>query len=114
MEGFRKMKQKEFLKSGQYLISEVKTLAENGHSKYWFEADTMRFFNCRISELCWKIKDRIYFISSEKQSEKYDRLYTVRVCLLDGNIETYSKFQEYENINEARKIIKGILEDFEK
>ena len=27
------MNQKEFLKFGQYLISEVKTLAENGYSK---------------------------------------------------------------------------------
>jgi len=108
------MKQKEFLKSGQYLISEVKTLAENGHSKYWFSADTIRFFNSRISDLCWKIKDRIYFISSEKQSEKYNRLYTIRLCLLDGEIKTVSEFQEYKTINEARNIIKGILEDFEK
>ena len=112
------MKQKEFIKSGQYLISEVKTLAENGHSKYWFNADTIRFFNSRISALCWKIKDKIYFISSEKQPEnnlkKYNRLYTIRLCLSDGEIKTVSKFQEYENINEARKIIKRILEDFEK
>jgi len=112
------MKQKEFLKSGQYLISEVKTLAENGHSKYWFTADTMRFFNCHISELCWKIKDRIYFISSEKQTEnnlkKYDRLYTIRLCLTDGEIKTIGKFQEYKTKNEARHIIKGILEDFKK
>ena len=113
-----KMTYSDFLKSGQYLISEVKTLAENGYSKYWFSTDTMRFFNCRISELCWKIRDEIYFISSEKQPEdnkkKYDRLYTIRLCLSDGEIKTVSKFQEYENINEARKIIKGILEDFEK
>jgi hypothetical protein len=104
------MNQKEFLDIGQYLIPQIKTLAENGYSKYWFNADTMRFFNSRISELCWKINDKIYFISSERQSEKYDRLYTVRVCLLDGNIETYSKFQEYSTINEARKIIKRILD----
>jgi len=114
VEKLRKMKQKEFLKSGQYLISEVKTLAENGHSKYWFSADTIRFFNSRISDLCWKIKDKIYFISSEKQSEKYNRLYTIRLCLLDGEIKTVSEFQEYKTINEARNIIKGILEDFEK
>jgi len=112
------MKQKEFLKSGQYLISEVKTLAENGQSKYWFSADTIRFFNSRISDLCWKIENRIYFISSEKQPEnnlkKYNRLYTIRLCLLDGEIKTINEFQEYKTINEARNIIKGILEDFEK
>ena len=112
------MNQKEFLKSGQYLISEVKTLAENGHSKYWFTADTMRFFNCHISELCWKIKDKIYFISSEKQTEnklkKYDRLYTIRLCLTDGEIKNIGEFQEYKTKNEARNKIKRILEDFEK
>ena len=108
------MKQKEFLKSGQYLISEIKTLAENGHSKYWFTADTMRFFNCRISELCWKIKDKIYFISSEKQTENIPRLYTIRLCLIDGEIKTIGKFQEYKTKNEARHKIKVILEDFKK
>ena len=113
MERLRKMKQKEFLKSGQYLISEVKTLAENGHSKYWFSADTIRFFNSRISDLCWKIKDKIYFISSEKQPEnnlkKYNRLYTIRLCLLDGEIKTINEFQEYKTINEARNIIKILI-----
>ena len=52
------MNQKEFLKSGQYLISEVKTLAENGYSKYWFTADTMRFFNCHKKTITHK-KDRV-------------------------------------------------------
>ena len=108
------MIQKEFLKSGQYLISEIKTLAENGHSKYWFSTDTMRFFNCRVSELCWKIKDKIYFISSEKQSEKHNRLYTVRLCLSNGEIKTISEFQGCKTMKEARDLIKGILEDFEK
>ena len=103
------MKQKEFLKSGQYLISEVKTLAENGHSKYWFSADTIRFFNSRISDLCWKIKDKIYFISSEKQPEnnlkKYNRLYTIRLCLLDGEIMFDELTQDINkaNINQIYK-----------
>ena len=106
-----KMTYSKFLKSGQYLISEVKTLAENGYSKYWFSTDTMRFFNCRVSELCWKIKDEIYFISSEKQPN-YNRLYTIRLCLPNGEIKTTGLgFQEYTNINEARHKIKEILEN---
>ena len=105
-----KMTYSKFLKSGQYLISEVKTLAENGYSKYWFSTDTMRFFNCRISELCWKIRDEIYFISSEKQPN-YNRLYTIRLCLPNGEIKTINEFQEYKNMNEARNEIKRILEN---
>ena len=80
------MIQKEFLKSGQYLI-----------------------------------KDKIYFISSEKQSSppcspyrKYNRLYTVRLCLPNGEIKTISEFQGCKTMKEARDLIKGILEDFEK
>jgi len=102
------MRYSEFLKSGQYLISEIKTLAETGN-KYWFSADTMRFFKSRVSELCWKIKDEIYFISSEKQPN-YNRLYTVRLCSSNGEIHTINEFQEYKNINEARHRIKRILE----
>ena len=109
--GFYRMNQKEFLKSGQYLISEVKTLADNGYSKYWFSTDTMRFFNCRVSELCWKIKDEIYFITSEKQPN-YNRYYTIRLCFPNGEIKTVDDFQKYKNINEARHKIKEILEDF--
>jgi len=114
---------KDFVKSGSYLIDEVKRRAEKG-SKYFFSADTMRAFSSRISELAfqqggstdssYKTKD-IYFITSEadrgyiKHSGSV-RGYTVRCCDKDGDIQTMGKFQMFDSVNEARKEIKKILE----
>jgi hypothetical protein len=117
------MNQKEFLKSGSYLISEVKRRSDlkNGH---FFDKDTMKFFSSRISELAWqkggsqdpsyKIKD-IYFITSEADQSDYRhkgsiRAWTIRKADLNGNIDTISEFQEYGSLYDARKALKEILE----
>ena len=98
----------QFLELGQYQIDDVKYKAEHGASKYWFSPETMRFFKSRVSEMTWKIGDKIYFISSEKQSLE-PRFYTVRVCEIDGNIKTVGKFQEHETLRQARNAIREIL-----
>lgn len=112
--GFSKLNQKQFLKTGNYLIYEVKTRAEN-HKSHFFDTDTIKFFSSRISDLCWKIEENIYFITSEadKSSFKHSgsiRAFTVRKCDVLGDITTIGKFQEYENLNQARKAIKDIME----
>lgn len=111
------MNQKEFVNSGKYLLNEVKIRAEEAHS-HFFDADTMRFFSSRVSELCWNKGMDIYFITSEadKSSFKHSgsiRAFTIRKCSIDGNIDTIGKFQEYSTLNEARKGIKEILESKE-
>ena len=98
----------QFLELGQYQIDDVKYKAEHGASKYWFTPETMRFFKSRVSEMTWKIGDKIYFISSEKQSQE-SRFYTVRVCEIDGNIRTVGQFQGHETLRQARNAIREIL-----
>jgi len=105
--------QKEFLKEGNYLIDEVKTRAEKG-SPYFFSPNTMRGFSSRISELCWKVKDDIYFITSE--ADRFDhhkgsiRAYTIRTCDIEGDINTIGEFQGHATLRDARQGIKAILE----
>ncbi len=106
--------QKTFLQEGNYLIDEVKRRAEKG-APHFFDADTMRFFSSRISELAWKIDENIYFITSEADKGPYKhqgsvRAYTVRKCDINGDIDTVGKFQEHETLNDARKEIKAIWE----
>ncbi len=106
--------QKQFLKDGNYLIEEVKTRAEKG-SPYFFNADTMRGFSSRISELCWRVKDDIYFITSEadKSYIKHKgstRAFTIRKCDLSGDINTIGEFQGHDTLTDARKEIKEIWE----
>jgi len=118
-----KQTQTQFIKSGNYLIDEVKTRASKKGS-HFFDADSMRFFSSRVSELAWqqggsddaeyKVKD-IYFITSEadKSYIKHSgsvRAFTIRKCDKDGDIETVSEFQEFETLAQARKGIKAILE----
>ena len=108
------MNQKQFLHQGNYLIDEVKTRAEKG-SPHFFDQDTIRFFSSRISEYCWRIGEKIYFITSE--ADRYYikhsgsvRGWTVRFIDKDGDINTLGKFQEHSNLNQARKAIKEVLE----
>ncbi|MCP6727259.1 MAG: hypothetical protein KJI69_04485 [Patescibacteria group bacterium] len=107
------MNQKQFLESGNYLIDEVKTRAEKG-SPYFFSPATMRGFSSRLSELCWRSGEKIYFITSEADKDyiKHSgsvRQWTVRYISLDGNIETLGKFQEHQNLNDARRAVKEAL-----
>ena len=95
-------------------MEEVKSRAEKG-SPHFFDADTMRCFSSRISELCWKSGDDIYFITSEadKSYIKHKgsiRAYTVRKCDLNGDINTIGTFQGHTTLNQARREIKTILE----
>lgn len=106
---------KDFVKSGNYLIDEVKRRAEKG-SPHFFDADTMKCFSSRISELAWQQGDNIYFVTSEADRSSYRhsgsiRAFTVRVCDKDGDINTIGYgFQKEPSLNEARKTIKEIME----
>lgn len=118
----RNVSVQDFLKQGRYLIDEVKRRAEKG-SPYFFNADTMRYFSSRISELAWIKGDLknyqtedIFFITSEKDTGHLKhagsvRSYTVRVCDKNGDIKTVSKFQEFETLAQARRFVKEVLEN---
>lgn len=105
---------KQFVKSGNYLMDEVKKRAEKG-SPFFFNTDTMKYFSSRVSDLCWKVENNIYFITSEADKgyivhNGSKRAFTVRKCDLVGDIETIGEFQEHKTLNDARKTIKEIIE----
>ena len=107
------MNQKQFVESGNYLIDEVKTRAEKG-SPYFFSPATMRGFSSRISELCWRSGEKIYFITSEADKDyiKHSgsvRQWTVRIIDKEGDINTLGNFQEHSTLNHARKAVKEAL-----
>ncbi len=107
------MNQKQFLESGNYLIDEVKTRAEKG-SPHFFDTDSMRFFSSRISELCWRSGEKIYFITSEadKSYHKHSgsvRAFTTRIIDKEGDINTLGNFQEHSTLNKARNAVKEAL-----
>lgn len=74
--------------------------------KYFFSPGTMRFFNSRIKSKL--IRDK-YFITSEYMDITCPVKYTIREALADGRIKTVSKFQEYDDLEDAILAI-GALE----
>ena len=72
---------------------------------YFFERDTMRFFDSRIETRGNAIGGR-FFITSEQfhGSNNFHgpRLFTVREAKPSGDIDTVGKFQAYTTIEAAR------------
>ena len=104
---------KSFVDSGDYLLDEVKARSSKG-DKHWFDADSMRFFSSRVSELCWQKEDLIYFVSSEADSSPTQhsgsiRGWTVRTCSKEGSINKIGEFQEHSSLREAQKAIMEII-----
>ncbi len=84
-------------------IEEVKRASQKG-DRHWFDKDTMSFFHSRVSHDAYKVRDRAWFVSSERQEEDaaHPRLYSVRVCHLEtGRIETVGTFQGHKTIDQA-------------
>lgn len=70
---------------------------------HWFDADTMRFFNSRISN--WDATTGL-FITSE-QNHGCPRLYTIRLANFNtGKVETCGEFQQYKTLYDAKQDLK--------
>lgn len=66
----------------------------------WFEPSNMRYFGARLQSRIYPAKDgRAYFVTSERDSAgrawNGRRLYSVRVALPNGDIETAGEFGEH-------------------
>ncbi len=59
---------------------------------YFFDADTLRFFRSRVSDI---LHGGRYFTTSERGPDGI-RAYTVREAMPDGNIAKASEFQQYQ------------------
>lgn len=78
-------------------ISEIKQANKNsGH--HFFETGAIRFFNSKVYP---EIIHGNLFITSEKQDERYPRLFSVRCALSNGSIDSISKFQAFETKKQA-------------
>jgi len=65
---------------------------------HFFSKGAKSFFSSRISEC---IYGGCVFVTSEKFGWKHPRLYTIRYIGIDGDIHSYSGFQEYSSRNTA-------------
>jgi len=104
-----------------FSIEDAKAIAKD-QENHFFDRATMRFFNSRISDMCYSTTNgkEMFFVSSERFDDMSPRLYTVRVAKLDENghltIDTVSEFQEYASRSGAhdraqRERLAAILAD---
>lgn len=80
---------------------------------HFFDADTMRFFNSRVSDMIVKHGNYIYFITSEKNRYNYPRAYTIRRLAHSGNIDSVGEFQEFESLSRAKTALKNYIKSLE-
>ena len=71
-------------------ISELKELATNGKSPYFFSPDTMRFFSSKVYSHIKEVENGFLFITSEVFGDN-PRHYQLRLIYLDGSIESLLK-----------------------
>lgn len=76
------------------------------NSGYFFAADTMRFFECRVSwDSLTPSGDAWLFITSER-SPFGTRRYTVRKWTLETGPDTVGDFAAYETLDGARRALR--------
>lgn len=96
-------------------IAEVKRVNRE-HGRYYFSPDTMRFFSSRTSRQAYKVGNKAYFITSErnKHSSNAPRKWTIRVIdLTTGRVDTVGEWQKFNTPGEAKKQLKQILAKLE-
>jgi len=76
-------------------ISEIKKLATEGKSPYFFNPDTMRFFSSKVYKYVKEVEEGFLFITSEVFGDN-PRHYQLRLISLNGSIESLLKFNSLE------------------
>jgi hypothetical protein len=77
---------------------------------YFFSPDTMRWFNSKVYDDIYQIKEGVCFITSERDDyldRQPTRLYTVRIMRLNGRIDSLSEFQQFNTLKQARAFVKA-------
>tara|TARA_R100000152_G_C6730319_1_gene155077 strand:- start:606 stop:869 length:264 start_codon:yes stop_codon:yes gene_type:complete len=76
-------------------IQDIKRLATEGKSPYFFNKDTMDFFNSKVYKYIKEVKEGYLFITSEVFGDS-PRHYQIRLISLDGSIESLLKVDSLE------------------
>jgi len=77
-----------------HTLDQVKRAAY-GAGSHWFDRSTIRYFNSRVGKRVHPVPGGALFISSEQFSLTSPRLYSVRSCTIEGEIDTVGEFQQY-------------------
>lgn len=84
-------------------ISQI--IANNGRNGYYFfSKGAMRSFNTRVHDVVY---GNCVFVTSERNDIPYcrpqPRVYSIRIAMADGSIETYGSLGDYANRAQAHR-----------
>ena len=74
----------------------------------WFDAGTLRLFGCRLPKVAYETQAGLLFVSSELDFSGDRRYYNVRRQLVNGDIETVGRFNDYRTRAEAMAAIRNL------
>ena len=80
-------------------IDDIRAHYQPGKGRHWFDADTLRFFRCRLPQQAYLTADgsRAYFVTSE-QGPDMPRRWTVRCyTFATRDIDTIGEFCGYSS-----------------
>jgi len=75
-------------------IEDIKR-ANKGIGHHWFDQGAMDFFDAIIHDRLIQHPEGAYFVTSEQQSGRHPRLFTVRFARLTGEVNTVGPFQGF-------------------
>lgn len=82
-------------------IKEVKQ-ANKEIGRHFFSRDTMNFFGSKIES---ELIGGKFFVTSEDNFNRTQRLFTIRVVNDQGEVDTFGEFQEFATLAEAMNAI---------
>ncbi len=77
-------------------------MANEEIGQFWFSGATMAFFNSRIETALLKGE---YFVTSERENPRHEKIFTIRVVASGGKIDTHGYFQGFTTLEEALIVI---------
>ena len=84
-------------------VLQIKRANENS-GRYFFSKGALRSFNSRVHDVVYS---GCVFVTSERNNIPYSRpqprVYTVRIAMADGSIETYGSMGDYATRAEAHR-----------
>ena len=84
-------------------ITNIKKLATEGKSPYFFSPDTMKFFNSKVYKDVKRVDNGYLFLTSEVFGND-SRHYAVRFIDLKGSIKTIEKYHSLKDAKEHLKL----------
>lgn len=90
-------------------MKEIIRLYAPSEFRHWFDADTLKYFNCVLPECGIKTHAGNFFVTAERQPGR-ERRFTVRHQDLKGNIDTVGEFGQHASFDDAREALREVLQ----